>query len=88
MSNEEPSCCDIFFKCQEPHFERCQCCAGLVNIFFPGSGLCICSICCYGCFRPSCCGVMVAGASMFFTCFIFWGWIVAIIVGVKMMCPG
>lgn len=60
------TCMDVYCRCNSPVFQSCQCCAGILEIFCPGLGLCLMP-CCYGCDKPDRCSVCIAGFSQWIT---------------------
>ncbi|CAL6115347.1 Cysteine-rich_membrane protein 2 [Hexamita inflata] len=83
---QELSFLQIFVGCQAPQFETMQQVCGCCTCWFAGAGLCCGSLCgCYGSQRSGCIEVGVAGLAMDFTAYLVYGWVVACIVGLKMM---
>ncbi|CAL6062911.1 Transmembrane_domain-containing protein [Hexamita inflata] len=83
---QELSFLQIFVGCQAPQFEQMQQLCGCCTCWFAGAGLCCGSLCgCYGSGRSGCIEVGVAGLAMDLTAYLVYGWVVACIVGLKMM---
>ena len=74
----------IYCGCQAPSFKYCQALCGVVTMIFSGAGLEWC--CFYGCDKPDCCTVCLAGFLMDITGPCIIGWVVACIVGFHMVC--
>ncbi|CAL6001687.1 Cysteine-rich_membrane protein 2 [Hexamita inflata] len=86
-ATDDLSCTDVFIKCKAPHYDQCEWFWGLVNCLIPGLGL---EFCCvgYGCQWREHWDVFCAGVGMNFTAYLIYGWVVSIIVGVKMISIG
>ncbi|CAL6096600.1 Cysteine-rich_membrane protein 2 [Hexamita inflata] len=83
---QELSFLQMYVGCQAPQFEQMQQLCGCCTCWFAGAGLCCGSLFgCYGNGRSGCVEVGVAGLAMDFTSFLIYGWVVACIVGLKMM---
>ncbi|CAL6095161.1 Transmembrane_domain-containing protein [Hexamita inflata] len=82
----EPTAMQIFLGCEAPQFNAMQQIIGVLTCVTGGSGL-MCGTCCgcYGFERAGCLNVCIAGWCMEMTCYLGYGWLVACLVGMKMM---
>ncbi|CAL6110804.1 Transmembrane_domain-containing protein [Hexamita inflata] len=82
----EPTAMQIFLGCEAPQFNAMQQIIGILTCATGGSGL-MCGACCgcYGFERAGCLNVCLAGWFMEMTCYLGYGWLVACLVGMKMM---
>ena len=75
----------MYFCCQEPKLDRCLGCAGIISILTCGLG--IACFPCLGCYNASKRSGIYALLCTGIWCFIIpiWGWLVGIIIGVKLI---
>ncbi|KAH0575030.1 Transmembrane domain-containing protein [Spironucleus salmonicida] len=74
----------IFCSCAPPRYQRCQKEAGLLTMAVPGFGL-LCCVSCYGAERLDRCSVVLAGLLMHLSSYVLVGWVVACMVGWRMI---
>lgn len=73
----------MFFNCEKPVYDDCNTAAAVLQMIVPGSGLLCC--CCYGTYKPDCCGVCCAGITQMLMCPLWIGMISSQCVAYKMM---